>query len=54
MYASPQAISRQELWQALPRLSTGLNAPWMVIGDFNSMLLNDEKMGGGRSTLATV
>ena len=31
----------------MARLSSGLCAPWMVLGDFNTVILAEEKKGGG-------
>ncbi|XP_026378716.1 uncharacterized protein LOC113273167 [Papaver somniferum] len=38
-------IDRRSLWEELAQLSE-LIAPWLVIGDFNMVLNNDEKKGG--------
>ncbi|CAN1153189.1 hypothetical protein LINPERHAP2_LOCUS19244 [Linum perenne] len=46
VYASPQATTRVLLWDALKRLSINQNAHWAVIGDFNAILLVEDKRGG--------
>ncbi|CAN1129383.1 Putative ribonuclease H protein At1g65750 [Linum perenne] len=46
VYASPRATSRVLLWDALKRLAVGLNDPWVVIGDFNSVLSSGDRVGG--------
>ncbi|XP_026459307.1 uncharacterized protein LOC113359966 [Papaver somniferum] len=38
-------IDRRELWEELEFLST-YNKPWMVIGDFNTIMCAEEKHGG--------
>nr|XP_026429227.1 uncharacterized protein LOC113325233 [Papaver somniferum] len=40
-------INRRELWEELAELSSK-NCPWLVIGDFNVVLINAEKKGGRR------
>ncbi|XP_024006491.1 uncharacterized protein LOC112083001 [Eutrema salsugineum] len=37
---------RHELWERLERISTTRNGPWMLVGDFNEILSNEEKIGG--------
>ncbi|KAJ1391136.1 Ulp1 protease family, C-terminal catalytic domain [Sesbania bispinosa] len=46
VYASPRPILREELWLLLPHIATLTSVPWVVIGDFNSSLLTEEKYGG--------
>ncbi|PKI39344.1 hypothetical protein CRG98_040210 [Punica granatum] len=46
VYASPTESSRRDLWQLLRDLSSRIQGPWMVIGDFNEILEATEKMGG--------
>ncbi|KAK8696194.1 hypothetical protein V6N13_001331 [Hibiscus sabdariffa] len=38
VYASPTRSFRQELWHHLVNLSTSVNIPWVVLGDFNATL----------------
>lgn len=37
---------RLALWEDIYTLSTGLNRPWIVCGDFNVVLNGSEKIGG--------
>lgn len=39
VYASCQILERMRLW-------CDLNMPWMVIGDFNNVVCQEEKAGG--------
>lgn len=47
VYASTDGAKRRELWNNLVRLSSGINIPWIVLGDFNSILSSQERVGGG-------
>ncbi|CAN1128050.1 hypothetical protein LINPERHAP2_LOCUS4387 [Linum perenne] len=46
VYASPCATRRVLFWDVSKRLAVGLNAPWAVVGDFNSILSAEDKQGG--------
>ena len=46
MYASPNFNKRQLFWDYLRNLATLVDLPWVLIGDFNNMLSEDEKLGG--------
>ncbi|KAF7815243.1 RNA-directed DNA polymerase [Senna tora] len=46
VYASPDCYKRDEAWELLRNLSTGIDGPWLVGGDFNVYLRVDEKKGG--------
>lgn len=46
VYGSPNRILRRELWSMLGRIAHGVNGLWLVSGDFNAMLNDDEKKGG--------
>ncbi|XP_049374662.1 uncharacterized protein LOC125839718 [Solanum verrucosum] len=39
------ALERLELWDELEALSANINIPWMVGGDFNVILNEEEKLG---------
>ncbi|XP_026428403.1 uncharacterized protein LOC113324300 [Papaver somniferum] len=45
IHAECLTIDRRSLWDELVQINTW-NAPWLVIGDFNVVLSNDEKKGG--------
>ncbi|MDV3145785.1 MAG: hypothetical protein Q8736_02810, partial [Sweet potato little leaf phytoplasma] len=47
VYAHPQERSKEELWRELERIGSSMNGPWCVGGDFNTILFDEEKMGGG-------
>ncbi|CAI9090377.1 OLC1v1025140C1 [Oldenlandia corymbosa var. corymbosa] len=46
IYAHHQAQGRVELWNELMSRGSNNTRPWLVIGDFNSILRSDEKFGG--------
>lgn len=49
VYASPNSNHRTQLWHALKSMATShITAadPWLLVGDFNSLLLPQDKQGG--------
>lgn len=44
VYARCNVLDRLELWEELERIDTS-NYPWMVEGDFNMILHEEEKLG---------
>lgn len=46
VYAFNNREERQELWESLLVQSRRCSKPWMVIGDFNSILKADDRIGG--------
>ncbi|XP_061345946.1 uncharacterized protein LOC133291662 [Gastrolobium bilobum] len=47
LYASPRRIDRRCLWESFSKIASSIsNESWMVMGDFNAMLLRSEKKGG--------
>ncbi|KAG5612985.1 hypothetical protein H5410_024266 [Solanum commersonii] len=46
VYARCDALERLELWEELEALSANINISWMVGGDFNIILNEEEKLGG--------
>lgn len=46
IYASPQVTNRDQLWSYLICLRPHLNGPWLLMGDFNEILLPSEVCGG--------
>lgn len=58
VYANPNYVRRQALWNDLQRLADSHDEAWVVLGDFNSTLVDSERKGGaaipsnrGRGTL---
>jgi hypothetical protein len=50
VYASPIFTVRAALWNHLDKLAKDVSLPWLVIGDFNDILLPIEQRGGVFST----
>ena len=46
IYASPRFVDRCLLWDNLTMLASLHNLPWALMGDFNEVLSEDEKLGG--------
>lgn len=46
VYASPTPVARELLWTHLASLRNTITKPWMVVGDFNEVLLPSEVRGG--------
>ncbi|KAI9080194.1 hypothetical protein K1719_037872 [Acacia pycnantha] len=46
MYGSPQQHLQKFLWQDLNLLAVSPSSPWMLSGDFNAILHQDERHGG--------
>ncbi|GMI94996.1 hypothetical protein HRI_003168900 [Hibiscus trionum] len=44
-YGAPEVHRRQEAWDLLRSLDNCPEIPWLVIGDFNEILLSSEKRG---------
>ena len=47
IYASTRFRNRKLLWNDLHQISKNVNMPWLVVGDFNEVLCQSEKWGGG-------
>ena len=47
VYASPRNAERQVLWKNLMSVADLHNLPWVIAGDFNEPLLNEDKFGVG-------
>lgn len=47
LYALNEAIDRVCLWQALRRIATSISLPWIVSGDFNTILWQVERLKNG-------
>ena len=46
VYAPPQFIKRKPFWDYLQNLAMNISLPWILIGDFNDMIFEEEKLGG--------
>lgn len=46
VYALHSIVSRRPLWYDLVDFGQRLNSPWLVVGDFNSVLSPDERCNG--------
>ncbi|XP_055814140.1 uncharacterized protein LOC129883523 [Solanum dulcamara] len=46
VYAKCTQTERLELWDSIEDLSTSVDIPWMIRGDFNAITSEDEKFGG--------
>ena len=44
-YRDPKTASRENSWSTLRSLSSQFNLPWVFMGDFNEILLAEEKQG---------
>ena len=46
VYESNQETERETLWNGLVDIAANKSLPWIVMGDFNAILGNDDRMGG--------
>lgn len=46
VYANPYYMRRNQLWDDLVRLADSTNDSWVVLGDFNATLTDNERKGG--------
>eukprot|EP00258_Populus_trichocarpa_P027694 XP_024443713.1 uncharacterized protein LOC112324533 [Populus trichocarpa] len=46
VYANPNAILKKQCFEEVANLARNVRLPWMVIGDFNEILMATEKSGG--------
>lgn len=46
VYGDPVKARRREVWDRLTQIGLGRDDAWMLAGDFNELLSNDEKSGG--------
>ncbi|XP_074293495.1 uncharacterized protein LOC141620554 [Silene latifolia] len=53
VYAFNGISERESLWSNLQRLSSLIQAPWAIGGDFNCVLVANERLGGRVSTAET-
>lgn len=41
-YGAPEVSNRSHSWELLRRLNSNTNYPWLVVGDFNEILVLEE------------
>lgn len=46
MYVSPLEKYRKERWNYLGQIGPHIQLPWLLLGDFNQVLYEEEKVGG--------
>ena len=46
VYAPPQFHKRKLFWEYLQNLAMYVSLPWVLLGDFNDMISDEEKLGG--------
>lgn len=46
VYASPRYAERKLLWDNLAHVAALHNLPWVIAGDFNEVLMGEDKFGG--------
>ena len=46
VYANPNPMLRRQLWKHMDSIATSIQGPWIIGGDFNSILYASEKQGG--------
>ena len=51
IYASSRLAERRILWENLKTVAHLHNLPWLMLGDFNEVLCNDDKFGGNHVNL---
>ena len=51
IYASPRLVERRILWENFKTMAHLHNLPWLMLGDFNEVLCNDDKFGGNHVNL---
>ncbi|KAH9744652.1 hypothetical protein KPL70_003790 [Citrus sinensis] len=47
IYASPNPMLRRQLWKHMDSIAMTIQGPWLIGGDFNSILYASKKRGGG-------
>ena len=46
MYGSPYQNLKRQLWTCLFNLAQQISYPWVLRGDFNTLLTSTDKLGG--------
>lgn len=49
VYAANESLQREPLWEDTVRISTAVQFPWLVAGNFNTMLVYGEKLIDGET-----
>lgn len=47
VYSSPNLMLREYIWHELREFNSTFNGPWYLAGDFNVVLSQSERLGGG-------
>lgn len=50
VYGMNHEQQRHQLWQDLQSISQQMTAAWCIVGDFNSVLQREDRMGGNEIT----
>lgn len=53
MYGEPSSDGKSVVWERLIRTGLGRSEPWSLVGDFNEILNNDEKIGGPKRPVSS-
>lgn len=54
VYSLPYHVWKNELWEKLKNCSVLINKPWIVLGDFNEILHESERVGGVSATQSRI
>lgn len=54
IYASPNVLTRSFLWEFLLSLGHAFTAPWLLLGDWNQVLQQGDKLGGRLVTVSRI
>ncbi|KAK8487393.1 hypothetical protein V6N11_030917 [Hibiscus sabdariffa] len=46
VYGCPSSAGKKEVWSSISKLRRDDSEPWCLIGDFNEILAQEEKLGG--------
>lgn len=46
IYGRPMFSDRKVFWNRLEQISSFINLPWLIMGDFNEIAIPNEKFGG--------
>lgn len=53
IYGDPVVEYREHIWERLLRLHANRYGPWLLLGDFNEIISNEEKKGGRKRADST-